>query len=58
ATITFAGNSPDRTTTVPLQVYLLLESGGLESAIALSLVLLAVSVTVLVTMRERWTSGL
>ena len=54
ATITFAGNTPGRTSTVPLQVYLLLESGRLESAIALSLVLLAVSVGVLVGLRDHW----
>ena len=54
ATITFAGNSPGRTTTVPLEVYVLLESGGLDGAIVLSLVLLAVSVGVLVVLRERW----
>lgn len=58
ATITFAGNTPQRTTTIPLQVYLLLESGRLESAIALSLVLLGVSVTVLALLRDRWTSAL
>ena len=58
ATITFAGNTPDRTTTIPLQVYLLLESGRLDSAIALSLVLLAVSVGVLALLRDRWTSAL
>ncbi len=54
ATITFAGNTPGRTSTVPLQVYLLLESGRLEAAITLSLVLLAVSVAVLVGLRDRW----
>ncbi len=54
ATITFAGNTPERTTTIPLQVYLLLESGRLESAIALSLVLLGVSVAVLALLRDRW----
>ena len=58
ATITFAGNTPRRTTTIPLQVYLLLESGRLESAIALSLVLLGVSVAVLALLRDRWTSAL
>jgi molybdate transport system permease protein len=58
ATITFAGNTPHRTTTIPLQVYLLLESGHLDAAIALSLVLLAVSVTVLALLRDRWTSAL
>ncbi len=54
ATITFAGNTPGRTQTIPLQVYLLLESGRLESAIVLSLVLLVVSVAVLVGLRDRW----
>lgn len=58
ATITFAGNTPHRTTTIPLQVYLLLESGRLESAIALSLVLLGVSVAVLALLRDRWTNAL
>ncbi len=54
ATITFAGNTPGRTATVPLEVYLLLESGRAGPAIALSLVLLAVSVAVLVGLRDRW----
>ena len=54
ATITFAGNTPGRTTTVPLEVYVLLESGRLEAAIVLSLVLLAVCVVVLVGLRDRW----
>jgi molybdate transport system permease protein len=58
ATITFAGNTPGKTTTIPLQVYLLLESGRLDAAIALSLVLLAVSVTVLVLLRDRVTKAL
>lgn len=57
ATITFAGNTPGRTTTVPLEVYLQLERGSLEGAIVLSLVLLAVCVAVLVALRDRWTSG-
>ncbi|HUP85594.1 MAG TPA: ABC transporter permease [Acidimicrobiales bacterium] len=58
ATITFAGNSPGRTTTIPLEVYLLLESGGLDGAIVLSLVLLVVCVAVLVGLRERWLGAL
>jgi len=53
ATITFAGNFPGRTQTMPLAVYVALESRP-ESAIALSLVLLAVSVSVLVLLRSRW----
>lgn len=58
ATITFAGNSPARTTTIPLQVYLLLESGDGDGAVALSLVLLAVSVIVLASLRDRWLGAL
>jgi molybdate transport system permease protein len=53
ATITFAGNFPGRTETMPLAVYLALESDP-EAAIALSLVLLVVSVLALVLLRERW----
>jgi molybdate transport system permease protein len=58
ATITFAGNTPGRTTTVPLQVYLLLESGHLDGAIVLSVVLLVVSVGVLIALRDRWLGAL
>jgi molybdate transport system permease protein len=54
ATITFAGNRPGITQTVPLAVYLALETGRLEDAIVLSLVLLTVSVAVLVSLRDRW----
>ena len=54
ATITFAGSTPGRTQTVPLEVYGLLESLRADAAIALSLVLLGVSVAVLVGLRERW----
>lgn len=57
ATITFAGNTPGVTTTIPLEVYLLLESGRLDGAIVLSLVLLGVCVAVLVGLRDRWTAG-
>jgi molybdate transport system permease protein len=53
ATITFAGNFPGRTQTMPLAVYLALQSNP-DAAIALSLVLLAVSVLVLVGLRTRW----
>ncbi|MGK8556069.1 molybdate ABC transporter permease subunit [Nocardia gipuzkoensis] len=56
ATITFAGNFPGRTTTMPLAVYLALETDP-DDAIVLSLVLLAVSVAVLVALRERWIRG-
>jgi molybdate transport system permease protein len=53
ATITFAGNFPGRTQTMPLAVYLALESDP-AAAIVLSLLLLAVSVAVLAGLRERW----
>lgn len=53
ATITFAGNFPGRTQTMPLAVYLALQSDP-AAAIALSLVLLAVSVAVLAGLRDRW----
>jgi molybdate transport system permease protein len=52
ATITFAGNFPGRTQTIPLAVYLELESQP-EAGMALSLVLLAVSLSTLVLLRGR-----
>jgi molybdate transport system permease protein len=57
ATITFAGNIQGRTQTMPLAVYLFLESEQ-GTAIMLSLVLLAVSIIVLVLLRDRWFGGL
>lgn len=53
ATITFAGNFPGQTRTMPLATYLALETDP-EIAIVLSLVLLAVSVLVLASLREKW----
>jgi molybdate transport system permease protein len=53
ATITFAGSFPGRTQTVPLAVYLALETRP-EGAIALSLILLAVSLAILIGLRDRW----
>lgn len=53
ATITFAGNIVGRTQTLPLAVYLKLESDT-DAALALSLVLLAVSFVVLVSLRDKW----
>ena len=57
ATITFAGNFPGRTQTVPVAVYVALETRP-ESAIVLSLILLAVSVAILAGMRDRWLGAL
>jgi molybdate transport system permease protein len=56
ATITFAGNYPGRTQTMPLAVYLALEQ-DLDAAIVLSLILLAVSVTILASLRDRWVTA-
>jgi molybdate transport system permease protein len=53
ATITFAGNFPGVTQTMPLAVYLLLETNQ-EASYILSLVLLVISLGVLVTLRHRW----
>lgn len=57
ATVTFAGSFPGVTRTVPLSVYVLLETDP-DAAVALSLVLLAVSVAVLVGLRDRWVGAL
>jgi molybdate transport system permease protein len=56
ATITFAGNFPGTTQTMPLAVYLALQSNP-AAALVLSLVLLSVSVVILVALRERWAPG-
>ncbi|MFZ0492494.1 MAG: ABC transporter permease [Acidimicrobiia bacterium] len=53
ATVTFAGNLQGRTQTLPLAVFVALESNR-DTAIALSLVMVLVSLTVLVVLRERW----
>lgn len=53
ATITFAGNFPGRTQTMPLAVYLALDRDP-DAAIALSVILLAVSAAVLVLLRRQW----
>ena len=57
ATITFAGNLPGRTQTIPLAVYVELQR-GLDGAIVLSLVLVAISLTVIVAMRDRLVSSM
>jgi molybdate transport system permease protein len=53
ATITFAGNIEGKTQTLPLLVYLLHDTRG-DTAVALSLVLLALSLVVIVLLRDRW----
>ncbi|WP_380792663.1 ABC transporter permease [Streptomyces albidoflavus] len=56
ATITFAGNLPGVTQTLPLQVYLLLQDSP-EAATSVSLLLLVIAMAVLVALRGRWTGG-
>ena len=56
ATITFAGNFPGRTQTMPLAIYLTNEIEP-DEAIVLSLVLIAVSFAVLVALRDRFLGG-
>jgi molybdate transport system permease protein len=56
ATITFAGNAPGVTRTMPLEIYTALQTDP-EPAIALSIVLLAISILVLAALREKWLSN-
>lgn len=53
ATITFAGNFPGTTQTLPLSIYLTRESNP-DEANVLALVLIAISFGVLVGLREHW----
>jgi molybdate transport system permease protein len=53
ATITFAGSLPGVTRTLPIASYLAMQSDP-DEAIALALLLLAVSVIVLLGLRDRW----
>jgi molybdate transport system permease protein len=53
ATITFAGNLPGETQTLPLAVYVALQQDQ-EAAVALSVLLLALSAAVLFALRRRW----
>ncbi|MEU6483536.1 ABC transporter permease [Streptomyces sp. NPDC046887] len=55
ATITFAGNLPGSTQTLPLQVYLLLQERP-EAATSVSLLLLAIAMAVLIALRGRWST--
>jgi molybdate transport system permease protein len=57
ATITFAGSFPGVTQTLPIATYLQLQTDP-DAAIALSLVLMIVSVGALVGLRDRWVPGL
>lgn len=57
ATITFAGNLAGRTQTLPLAVFVALESDR-DVAVALSLLMVAVSLGVLIGLRDRWWKAL
>jgi molybdate transport system permease protein len=57
ATITFAGNLPGVTQTAPLAIYISQSSGQLDQAIALSLVLVVVSLAVMIGTRDRSRGG-
>lgn len=57
ATITFAGNLQGRTQTLPLAVFVALESDR-DTAVVLSLMMVVVSLVVLLTLRERWWKAL
>lgn len=56
ATITFAGNLAGETRTLPLAVYVALETGP-DAAIVLSLLLVGISATVLFLSRRQWLPG-
>lgn len=57
ATITFAGNLQGRTQTLPLAVFVALESDR-DTAVAISLVMVVISLTLLVVLRDRWWKAL
>jgi molybdate transport system permease protein len=56
ATITFAGNFPGTTRTIPMTTYLSLQSDP-QRALILSLLLITVSFAVLIGLRDRWLGG-
>jgi len=53
ATITFAGNLPGTTQTMPLATYAALDSNP-ESALILSLLMSAIAFSILIALRDRW----
>ncbi len=57
ATITFAGNYPTTTRTLPLEVYTQLHQDP-EAAIAVSMLLFGICVLTLIALRERWWGAL
>jgi molybdate transport system permease protein len=57
ATITFAGSYPGTTRTMPVAAYAAINAGEVDTAIALSLLMIVVSVAILVALRDRWVRG-
>jgi molybdate transport system permease protein len=57
ATITFAGDFPGITRTMPIAAYIALESDP-GSAYVIAIILLAVAIAVLFALRDRWVGGL
>jgi molybdate transport system permease protein len=55
ATITFAGNMPGTTQTLPLAVYGALETDR-QLALAISLLMVSLSLFIVITMRQHWWS--
>lgn len=53
ATVTFAGSLQGRTQTLPIAVFIALETDR-DTAIAVSVIMVAVSMAVLVSLRDRW----
>ncbi len=53
ATITFAGDNPGRTRTLPLELFVALETDP-NRAIVLGMIMVAISLGVLITLRGRW----
>lgn len=53
ATLTFAGSLPGRTQTMPLAVFVALESDR-DMAVALSILMVVVALGVLISLRDRW----
>jgi molybdate transport system permease protein len=57
ATITFNGSLPGVTRTMPSEIYFVLQVDQ-DAAIALSVLMIVVSVAILALLRERWISGI
>ena len=53
ATLAFAGNLPGETQTLPLAVFVALETDR-DAAVAISLLMVVISLVVLVALRDRW----